>query len=97
MTPAQVLGLRLAAREEIRYYRSGWFSIPAEAGPDGESARQAEIRARAASTSVPSVSGRTIASLVRRGLLACARGADWFEHRWSITEAGRQALGGSET
>lgn len=77
-TAAQLLALKLAAVEPIRYYKGGWYSIPDVLGDDQRD---------------PMVGGKwttpaTLQSCVDRGWLTCT-GGTIYEVRWPITAAGR--------
>ncbi len=82
-TAAQLLALRLAAKESIRYYKGGWYSIPdCVIGSDNQQAHGAVAT---------TISPATLKSCVARGWLS-ESGEDIYAKRWEITDLGRVVL-----
>ncbi len=104
LTPAMVGALRMAAREPIRYYRGGWYSIGIEAGYDQRDhafGRKVERGTDEPAGIVGRVEGdpnaaeSTVRALTERGLLEIdgdVNQPNIYEWRWTLTDAGRKAL-----
>ena len=88
ITPSMERYLRLAAMDEIRYYKGGFYSIPFHLGQDQ---RHHHAAGAEALTSAPP---QTLRALVSRGLLDVSAAPDIYARRWTITAAGRAALEG---
>lgn len=91
-TPAQVAALRLAARDAIRYYKGGAYMIPADAGDCQRTWTQ-----RFHAAPLPGTTPQTLRACTARGWLDAITlpnppAATVYDHRWTLTDAGRAVL-----
>lgn len=99
-TPAQISALRLAQKEAIRYYKGGWYSIPAMYGPHQNTPQVSEECAKNGTLATNSVSPSTLRACEERGWLSERHRDECDGHsgpivyclRWTITDAGRTVL-----
>lgn len=94
-TPAQIAALRLAAREPIRYYRGGYYSITERLGLDQrDHPRLGGLSSAETRDPTSYVSIGTLRSLVGRGWIddSPLDSSSIYATRWTITPAGRAVL-----
>jgi hypothetical protein len=97
-TPAQIAALRLAARDAIRYYRGGWYSVPAMYGPRQDAPRvTVECAQTGTEASNISASPATLRACAARGWLDAITlpkppALTVYDRRWTLTPAGRAVI-----
>lgn len=80
-TTAQIEALRMAAIVPLRYYKGGWYGVPAALGDQ-----------LAPAVGGASTNPTTISACVERGWLERATQDRIYDRRWPITSAGRAEL-----
>jgi hypothetical protein len=79
-TESQLQALRLAAAEPIRYYKGGWYSVPA-----------IMVDQQHPAVGGACVTRHTVNACVTRGWLE-VEGGEIYACRWRLTDAGRVVL-----